>query len=98
MESYYSKVTIQVNELQEFRQDVEEGFEEILKTKKAGSVKEKKQSVLAYVEHLQERYQSINDIFFCFDYIVDGLLYDFKISRQKQQRKQIFFFKIMIED
>lgn len=48
MESYYSKVTIQVNELQEFRQDVEEGFEEILKTKKAGSVKEKKQSVLAY--------------------------------------------------
>ena len=65
MESYYSKVTIQVNELQEFCQDVEEGFEEILKTQKAGSVKEKKQSVLAYVEHLQERYQSINDIFFC---------------------------------
>lgn len=26
MESYYSKVTIQVNELQEFCQDVEEGF------------------------------------------------------------------------
>lgn len=40
MESYYSKVTIQVNELQEFCQDVEEGFEEILKTQKAGSVKE----------------------------------------------------------
>lgn len=48
MESYYSKVTIQVNELQEFHQDVEEGFEEILKTKKAGTVKEKKQSILAY--------------------------------------------------
>lgn len=93
MESYYSKVTIQVNELQEFRQDVEEGFEEILKTKKAGSVKEKKQSVLAYVEHLQERYQSINDIFFCFDYIVDGLLYDFKISRQKQQKKTDILFQ-----
>lgn len=40
MESYYSKVTIQVNELQEFCQDVEEGFEEILKTQKAESVKE----------------------------------------------------------
>ena len=93
MESYYSKVTIQVNELQEFRQDVEEGFEEILKTKKAGSVKEKKQSVLAYVEHLQKRYQSINDIFFCFDYIVDGLLYDFKISRQKQQKKTDILFQ-----
>ena len=64
MESYYSKVTIQVNELQEFHQDVEEGFEEILKTKKAGTVKEKKQSILAYVEHLQERYRSINNIFF----------------------------------
>ena len=93
MESYYSKVTIQVNELQEFHQDVEEGFEEILKTKKAGTVKEKKQSVLAYVEHLQERYRSINNIFFCSDYIVDGLLYDFKISRQKQQKKTDILFQ-----
>ena len=41
---------------------------------------------------MQERYQSINDIFFCSDYIVDGLLYDFKISRQKQQKKTDILF------
>ena len=42
---------------------------------------------------MQERYQSINDIFFCSDYIVDGLLYDFKISRQKQQKKTDILFQ-----
>ena len=42
---------------------------------------------------MQERYQSINDIFFCSDYIVDGPLYDFKISRQKQQKKTDILFQ-----
>ena len=35
----------------------------------------------------------VNDIFFCSDYIVDGLLYDFKISRQKQQKKTDILFQ-----
>ena len=42
---------------------------------------------------MQERYRSINNIFFCSDYIVDGLLYDFKISRQKQQKKTDILFQ-----
>ena len=74
MESYYSKVDTQIKELQEFRQDVEAGFEKIIKTEQDGTAKEKKQSMLAYIEHLQERYQLINNIFFCPDYIIDGLL------------------------
>ncbi len=93
MESYYSKVDTQIKELQEFRQDVEAGFEKIIKTEQDGTAKEKKQSMLAYIEHLQERYQLINNIFFCPDYIIDGLLCNFKASRDKQQQKTDILFQ-----
>ena len=93
MENYYSKVDTQIKELQEFRQDVEAGFEKIIKIEKDRTKKEKQQSILSYIEHLQQRYQSINNIFFCQDYIVDGLLCDFKVSRDKQQRKTDILFQ-----
>lgn len=93
MENYYSKVDTQIKELREFRQDVEAGFGEIIKIEKDGTKKEKQQSILSYIEHLQQRYQSINNIFFCQDYIVDGLLCDFKVSRDKQQRKTDILFQ-----
>ena len=93
MENYYSKVDTQIKELREFRQDVEAGFGKIIKIEKNGTKKEKQQSILSYIEHLQQRYQSINNIFFCQDYIVDGLLCDFKVSRDKQQRKTDILFQ-----
>ena len=93
MENYYSKVDAQIKELQEFRQDAEAGFGKIMKIEQNGTVKEKKQSLLAYIEHLQERYRSINNIFFCSDYIIDGLLCEFKASRDKQQRKTDILFQ-----
>ncbi len=93
MENYYSKVDAQIKELQEFRQDAEAGLGKIMKIEQNGTVKEKKQSLLAYIEHLQECYQSINNIFFCPDYIIDGLLCEFKASRDKQQRKTDILFQ-----
>lgn len=93
MENYYSKVDAQIKELQEFRQDAEAGLGKIMKIEQNGTVKEKKQSLLAYIEHLQKRYQSINNIFFCPDYIIDGLLCEFKASRDKQQRKTDILFQ-----
>ena len=93
MENYYSKVDTQIKELREFRQDVEAGFEKIIKIEKDGTKKEKQQSILSYIQHLQQRYQSINNIFFCQDYIVDGLLCDFKVSRDKQRRKTDILFQ-----
>lgn len=93
MERYYSSVEMQVKELQEFHQDVQIGFEKITKIQEEKNKKIKSQPVLSYIDSLQERYQSIDDMFFCQDYMIDGVLYDFKKFRDKQQKQTEILFQ-----
>lgn len=93
MERYYSNVEIQVKELQEFRRDVQIGFEKITKMQGEKNKKRKSQAIHSYIEGLQEQYKSIDDIFFCSDYIIDGILCDFKINRDKQHKQTEILFQ-----
>lgn len=93
MEQYYSKVDSQVKELKQFHDEMNNGLEAIMSTEGNRNKKEKKQAVDFYIKSLQQRYQSIDDIFFCPDYAVDGLLYDFKTSRKKQHKKTDILFQ-----
>lgn len=93
MERYYLSVEMQVKELQEYHQDVQIGFEKITKMKEEKNKKIKSQSILSYIDSLQERYQSIDDMFFCQDYMIDGVLCDFKSFRDKQQKQTEILFQ-----
>lgn len=93
MERYYSKVDSQIKELKQFRDEMNNGLEEIMPAEDSGNKQEKKQAIDSYIKTLQQRYQSIDDIFFCQDYVIDGLLYDFKASRKKQNRKTDILFQ-----
>lgn len=55
-------------------------------------VKRKKQKYKYYIEELKERYNHLNQYFFCKDYLVDGILSDFvQICNQKGIETDILF-------
>lgn len=93
MEQYYSKVDSQVKELKQFHDEMNDGLEAIMPAEGSSNKQEKKQALDSCIKSLQQRYQSIDDIFFCPDYAIDGLLYDFKAFRKKQNRKTDILFQ-----
>ena len=49
------------------------------------SHKEKKKQVETYITNLKTRYQNLEQLFFCEDYLIDGILTDFAAFCRKQK-------------
>ena len=66
--------------------------------------KEKKEQVKTYLDSLKTRYQSLNQLFFCEDYLIDGILTDFAAFCKQQEIEADILFQnyhrgnIQIED
>lgn len=91
MEEYYSQIQNQAGELEEIQNEMAVKLDE-LSNLSVSSKKEKKQKYRYYIEELKERYNHLNQYFFCKDYLVDGILSDFvQICNQKGIETDILF-------
>ena len=85
MENYYKEIQQEIKELDDFKATVEGALDELTDLSSNLSQKEKKKQVKAYIDNLQTRYQNLNQLFFCEDYLVDGILTDFAAFCKQQQ-------------
>nr|WP_296191875.1 hypothetical protein [uncultured Anaerobutyricum sp.] len=85
MENYYKEIQHEIKELDDFKATVEGALDELTDLSSNLSQKEKKKQVKAYIDNLQTRYQNLNQLFFCEDYLVDGILTDFAAFCKQQQ-------------
>lgn len=85
MENYYKEIQHEIKELDDFKAIVEGALDELTDLGSNLSQKEKKKQVKAYIDNLQTRYQNLNQLFFCEDYLVDGILTDFAAFCKQQQ-------------
>lgn len=85
MENYYKEIQHEIKELDDFKATVEGALDELTDLGSNLSQKEKKKQVKAYIDNLQTRYQNLNQLFFCEDYLVDGILTDFAAFCKQQQ-------------
>ena len=76
MEHYYQEIQNQIKELDDFKEIAEGTLNELSELTQSLSHKEKKKQIKQYIQNLEERYQKINQLFFCDDYLIDGLLAD----------------------
>lgn len=91
MEEYYSQIQNQAGELEEIQNEMAVKLDE-LSNLSVSSKKEKKQKYRYYIEELKERYNHLNQYFFCKDYLVDVILSDFvQICNQKGIETDILF-------
>ena len=91
---YTIKIFKRKEQLEVNRKRMEEYYSQI--QNQAGELeeiqKEKKQKYRYYIEELKERYNHLNQYFFCKDYLVDGILSDFvQICNQKGIETDILF-------
>lgn len=85
MENYYREIQQEIKELDDFKVTVEGALDSFTDLSSDISQKEKKKQVKAYIDNLKTRYQDLNQLFFCEDYLIDGILTDFA-AFCKQQR------------
>ncbi len=85
MENYYKEIQQEIKELDDFKATVEGALDELTGLSSNLSQKEKKKQVKTYIDNLQTRYQNLNQLFFCEDYLVDGILTDFAAFCKQQQ-------------
>lgn len=70
--------------LDTFKEIIEGALDELTNQDKKFSQKEKKKQIRQYIENLEERYQSLNQLFFCEDVFIDGILADFAVYCKKK--------------
>lgn len=85
MENYYKQVESQLKEIDEFKEVVEGALDELTDFSQNFSQKEKRKQVEMYITNLKTRYQNLDQLFFCEDYLVDGILTDFAAFCRKQK-------------
>lgn len=85
MENYYKEIQQEIKELDDFKATVEGALDELTDLGSNLSQKEKKKQVKAYIDNLKTRYQNLNQLFFCEDYLVDGILTDLAAFCKQQQ-------------
>ena len=85
MENYYKQVETQLKEIDEFKEVVEGALDELTDFSQNFSQKEKRKQVETYITNLKTRYQNLDQLFFCEDYLVDGILTDFAAFCRKQK-------------
>ena len=93
MENYYSEIQNQIKELKDFDVNVKSVLNEITDFNQKVSQKESKKYIRQYIEELRLRYQNMNQLFFCDDYLVDGILTDFAAFCKQQQIKADILFQ-----
>ncbi len=92
MENYYREIQQEIKELGDFKASVEGALGDLADLSSNLSQKEKKEQVKTYLDSLKTRYQSLNQLFFCEDYLVDGILTDFAaFCKQQEIRADILF-------
>ena len=84
MENYYQEIQNQIKELDDFKEIAEGTLDELSELTQSLSHKEKKKQIKQYIQNLEERYQKINQLFFCDDYLIDGLLADLATTCKQQ--------------
>lgn len=84
MENYYQEIQNQIKELDDFKEIAEGTLDELSELTQSLSHKEKKKQIRQYIQNLEERYQKINQLFFCDDYLIDGLLADLATTCKQQ--------------
>lgn len=84
MENYYQEIQNQIKELDDFKEIAEGTLNELSELTQSLSHKEKKKQIKQYIQNLEERYQKINQLFFCEDYLIDGLLADLATTCKQQ--------------
>lgn len=85
MENYYQEIQNQIKELDDFKEIAEGTLNELSKLTQSLSHKEKKKQVETYITNLKTRYQNLEQLFFCEDYLIDGILTDFAAFCRKQK-------------
>lgn len=93
MENYYKELQNQIKELDTFKEIIEGALDELTNQDKKLSQKEKKKQIRQYIENLEERYQNLNQLFFCEDILIDGILADFAAYCKKQNIKADILFQ-----
>ena len=93
MENYYKELQNQIKELDAFKEIIEGALDELTNQDKKLSQKEKKKQIRQYIENLEERYQNLNQLFFCEDILIDGILADFAAYCKKQNIKADILFQ-----
>lgn len=85
MEHYYQEIQNQIKELDDFKEIAEGTLDELTELTQSLSHKEKKKQVETYITNLKTRYQNLEQLFFCEDYLIDGILTDFAAFCRKQK-------------
>ena len=85
MEHYYQEIQNQIKELDDFKEIAEGTLNELSELTQSLSHKEKKKQVETYITNLKTRYQNLEQLFFCEDYLIDGILTDFASFCRKQK-------------
>lgn len=85
MENYYREIQQEIKELDDFKVTVEGALDSLTNLSSDISQKEKKKQVKAYIDNLKTRYQNLNQLFFCEDYLIDGILTDFAAFCKQQK-------------
>lgn len=85
MEHYYQEIQNQIKELDDFKEIAEGTLNELSELTQSLSHKEKKKQVETYITNLKTRYQNLEQLFFCEDYLIDGILTDFAAFCRKQK-------------
>lgn len=85
MEHYYQEIQNQIKELDDFKEIAEGTLDELSELTQSLSHKEKKKQVETYITNLKTRYQNLEQLFFCEDYLIDGILTDFAAFCRKQK-------------
>lgn len=69
MEHYYQEIQNQIKELDDFKEITEGTLDELNELTQSLSHKEKKKQVETYITNLKTRYQNLEQLFFCADYL-----------------------------
>ena len=85
MEHYYQEIQNQIKELDDFKEIAEGTLDELSELTQSLSHKEKKKQVETYITNLKTRYQNLEQLFLCEDYLIDGILTDFAAFCRKQK-------------
>lgn len=84
MENYYREIQQEIKALDDFKASVEGALDELTDLSNDFSQKEKKKQIKVYIDNLKIRYQNLNQLFFCKDYLIDGILTDFAAFCRQQ--------------
>lgn len=91
LEEQYGRVRREITEIQEFKEQSDTRMAGIsARLQKSAADTE---SLKQYLSELKEHYDALGRIFYCDDYIVDGVLTDFALSCQEEQIKTDILFQ-----